>query len=47
MCCVDSNKSDRKTQREVPFAEAARFAQENDLLFMETSAVTGDCVDDV
>lgn len=47
VCIVVGNKSDRKTQREVPFAEAARFAQENDLLFMETSSVTGDCVDDV
>jgi len=43
---VVGNKSDLK-QREVTLLEASRFAQENDLLFMETSAVTGDCVDEV
>lgn len=41
------NKSDLSTMREVTLMEASRFAQENNLLFLETSAVTGDCVDQV
>jgi len=44
---VVGNKSDKKSGREVTLLEASRFAQENDLLFMETSAVTGDCVEEV
>lgn len=45
---VVGNKTDLAgTQREVTLLEASAFAQENDLLFMETSAVTGDCVDEV
>lgn len=36
------NKIDLKTLRAVPFLEASRFAQENDLLFFETSAATGE-----
>jgi len=44
---VCGNKTDSKTNREVTLLEASRFAQENDLLFMETSAVTGEGVDDV
>jgi Ras-related protein Rab-4B len=41
------NKCDRKSAREVTILEASRMAQENDLLFMETSALTGECVDEV
>ncbi len=41
------NKSDLTTMREVTLLEASRFAQENNLLFMETSAVTGECIDEV
>jgi len=41
------NKSDLRANREVTLLEASRFAQENDLLFLETSAVTGECVDEV
>mmetsp|Transcript_22133 Transcript_22133/g.39225 ORF Transcript_22133/g.39225 Transcript_22133/m.39225 type:complete len:203 (+) Transcript_22133:65-673(+) len=44
---VVGNKCDRKNEREVTLLEASRFAQENDLLFMETSALTGECVDEV
>lgn len=44
---VVGNQSDRKDEREVTLLEASRFAQENDLLFMETSALTGECVDEV
>jgi len=40
------NKSDLQDKREVTFMEASRFAQENDLLFLETSAKTGENVDD-
>lgn len=40
------NKGDLDGQREVTYDEAKRFADENDLLFMETSAKTGDHVED-
>eukprot|EP01012_Entosiphon_sulcatum_P031167 TRINITY_DN3892_c0_g1_i1.p1 TRINITY_DN3892_c0_g1~~TRINITY_DN3892_c0_g1_i1.p1 ORF type:complete len:210 (+),score=43.92 TRINITY_DN3892_c0_g1_i1:71-700(+) len=35
------NKVDLEAQREVSFEEASRFAQENGLFFLETSAKTG------
>jgi len=41
------NKSDLVDEREVTFMEASRFAQENNLMFMETSALTGDNVEEV
>jgi len=41
------NKSDCQGKREVTFLEASRFAQENDLLFVETSAKTGEGVEEV
>ena len=41
------NKADMKDKREVTFLEASKFAQEHDILFVETSAMTGDGVDDV
>jgi len=44
---VVGNQMDRRDEREVTLLEASRFAQENDLLFMETSALTGECVDEV
>ena len=34
------------TPKQVPFLEAARFAQENDLMFLEASAMTGEGVDE-
>jgi len=43
---VVGNKLDNKSSREVTMLEAAQFAQENDLLFMETSAMTGEYVDE-
>jgi len=36
------NKSDLRSQREVPTEDARRFAQKNDLLFIETSALDGE-----
>lgn len=42
---VVANKCDREEDREVTLLEASRFAQENDLLFLEASALTGECVD--
>jgi len=42
---VVGNKSDLKSDREVTLLEASRFAQEHELGFLETSAVTGECVD--
>jgi Ras-related protein Rab-4B len=41
------NKRDLKEQRQVSFLEASRFAQEQDILFLETSALTGDSVQEV
>jgi small GTP-binding protein len=41
------NKSDLKDSRAVSFLEASRCAQENDVLFVETSAVTGEGVEEV
>lgn len=40
------NKADLPN-REVTFLEASRFAQENDLMFLETSALSGEGVDGV
>jgi Ras-related protein Rab-4B/Ras-related protein Rab-14 len=40
-------KSDLAAAREVTALEAATFAQENDLLFIECSARTGDNVDEL
>jgi Ras-related protein Rab-4B len=40
------NKSDLKEERQVTFLEASRFCQENDAMFMETSAMTGECVEE-
>jgi len=40
------NKKDLDADREVTFLEASRFAQENELMFLETSAVTGENVDE-
>lgn len=41
------NKSDLEAEREVTFLEASRFAQENDLMFLETSALSGVGVSEV
>uniref|UniRef100_A0A8C8EWX8 Ras-related protein Rab-4 n=1 Tax=Oncorhynchus tshawytscha TaxID=74940 RepID=A0A8C8EWX8_ONCTS len=40
------NKKDLEADREVTFLEAARFAQENELMFLETSALTGENVEE-
>jgi len=40
------NKKDLEADREVTFMEASRFAQENDLIFVETSALTGENVEE-
>jgi Ras-related protein Rab-4B len=41
------NKIDLAAEREVTFMEASRYAQENDLMFLETSAYTGEGVQEV
>eukprot|EP00743_Colponemidia_sp_Colp-15_P001733 GILK01001893.1.p1 GENE.GILK01001893.1~~GILK01001893.1.p1 ORF type:complete len:219 (-),score=21.88 GILK01001893.1:165-788(-) len=41
------NKVDARDKRDVTFLEASRFAQENDILFLETSALTGEGVEEV
>ncbi len=40
------NKSDLEAQRDVTYEEAKQFAEENELLFIEASAKTGDNVED-
>ena len=40
------NKKDLEAEREVTFLEASRFAQENELLFLESSALTGENVEE-
>ncbi|XP_031241671.1 ras-related protein Rab-4B isoform X2 [Mastomys coucha] len=40
------NKKDLDPEREVTFLEASRFAQENELMFLETSALTGENVEE-
>lgn len=40
------NKSDLDAQRDVTYEEAKQFADENGLLFLESSAKTGDNVED-
>ncbi|KAM9033472.1 ras-related protein Rab-4B isoform X2 [Petaurus breviceps papuanus] len=40
------NKKDLDSEREVTFLEASRFAQENELMFLETSALTGENVEE-
>eukprot|EP01123_Difflugia_compressa_P003706 TRINITY_DN1499_c0_g3_i1.p1 TRINITY_DN1499_c0_g3~~TRINITY_DN1499_c0_g3_i1.p1 ORF type:complete len:226 (-),score=36.24 TRINITY_DN1499_c0_g3_i1:121-798(-) len=41
------NKSDLQEDREVTYLEASRFAQENELMFLETSAKNGENVESV
>merc|ERR1712087_673034 len=41
------NKRDLKEERQVSFLEASRLAQEHDILFLETSALTGENVNEV
>lgn len=43
--CV-GNKSDLKEQRAVTFLEASRFCQENGIAFIETSALSGENIDE-
>lgn len=40
------NKKDLESSREVSFQEATDFAKENDLMFIETSALNGEGVDE-
>jgi len=40
------NKKDQEADREVALLEASRFAQENEMMFMETSAMTGENVEE-
>jgi len=44
---VVGNKKDLEENRVVEMLEAAKFAQENECLFMETSAMTGENVEEV
>jgi len=45
--CLVGNKSDLEEKRQVSFEEAQNLARQNNLLFLETSAKTGDNVEDV
>lgn len=39
-------KLDLESERQVTFLEASTFSQENAMMFLETSSVTGECVDE-
>ncbi|KAL8279213.1 hypothetical protein RQP46_008469 [Phenoliferia psychrophenolica] len=41
------NKLDQEEFRQVPYLEASRWAKEHDILFMETSSLNGDNVEQV
>ncbi|RUS15221.1 P-loop containing nucleoside triphosphate hydrolase protein [Endogone sp. FLAS-F59071] len=41
------NKVDKEEDREVAVLEASKFAQENEMMFMEASALTGEGVEDI
>ena len=41
------NKSDLEAEREVTYLEATRFAQENNLIFLECSAKSGEGIEEV
>merc|ERR1712000_34997 len=43
---VVGNKLDLKDDRNVAFLDASKLCQENDVMFMETSALTGENVDE-
>ncbi|KAI5480576.1 hypothetical protein MNV49_000272 [Pseudohyphozyma bogoriensis] len=42
---IVGNKLDQEENRQVPYLEASRWAQEHDVLFMETSSLSGDNVE--
>jgi len=44
--CLVGNKTDLQNDREVTFLEASRFAQDNDIMFVETSAKNGENVEE-
>jgi len=39
------NKLDQEENRQVPYLEASRWAQEHDVIFMETSSLSGENVE--
>ena len=41
------NKKDLEEERSIDMLEAAKFAQENECLFIETSAMTGENIDEI
>ena len=43
---VCGNKSDLKENRIIQFVEASKFCQENNVNFLETSAITGDNINE-
>ncbi|ORY89425.1 P-loop containing nucleoside triphosphate hydrolase protein [Leucosporidium creatinivorum] len=42
---IVGNKLDQEEDRQVPYLEASRWAQEHDVLFMETSSLSGENVE--
>ncbi|KAJ7900314.1 ras family-domain-containing protein [Mycena olivaceomarginata] len=45
VCVLVGNKADKDDEREVEWAEASRWAAENDVHFLEASSLTGDNVE--
>ncbi|CAL4165428.1 unnamed protein product, partial [Meganyctiphanes norvegica] len=46
MILTVGNKKDLEDERQVTFMEASRFSQENELMFLEASALTGENVEE-
>jgi Ras-related protein Rab-2A len=46
-CILIGNKSDLENKRQVSKEEGERFAKDNNLIFLETSAKTSQNVEDV
>ena len=47
MICLIGNKIDLENKREVSYEEGKNFAEENDLLFFETSAKEGNNIQEI
>jgi len=47
LICLIGNKTDLEEQREVSYEEGKNFAEENNLLFFETSAKDGNNIQEI
>ncbi len=47
MLILIGNKNDLNDSREVQYEEGEEFAKRKNMIFLETSAKTGDCINDI